>query len=494
MLNKTTMSFLRVYLLILFSLFIFINSKAQSDFQSATRAFLKTALDSFPGVPGIDIVVVKDDDILFRESAGYADVETKTPFSAKTEMYIASNTKSFVGLALAKLITENRISPNDPISKYIDPGYFPDSINIGNIYIHDLAGHTHGLSNDVMTFRTAFTGTAPDSLLPELLRFTSYYFHPPAKKFRYSNFSYLLAGMVIQQVTGISWRDYLKDSLLYAAGMRHTTPYISEIGSNNLAAPYRFDQPGHRLSLMKRDNTMHSAGGLVTTSGDMAKWLEMFLNDGVIDNKIAMDPDYFKTAKTILVADTGNMGPFRRFGYSYGWLFGDFNGEKLYFHFGGYPGYGSMMSFMPEKHLGIFAFTNEGAAGIYLSALVSSYVYDQLLEKKNTGDISNMIMEYIRKTYSKKQKDTLSLADPKEFPFGNHTNFISRAYGDLEIFRVGDSMKVRLGNLESPVYDGDTADQFFIRWIPGDPEKIRVERSSQGIAIKYEDYTTFYQE
>jgi CubicO group peptidase (beta-lactamase class C family) len=467
---------------------------SQVKIRQDVESYLQAICDSFPGVPGIHVIVVDQDGISFRASAGYADIENKIPFIPETGLYIASNTKSFVGLAMAKLIDDKKIGFNDPITAYLNRKDFPDSIDVDHIYVRDLPGHTHGLSNDVMTFRTAFTGTAPDSILPELLKYTSYAFQPPEKKFRYNNFSYLMCGMIIEKVTGMSWRDYLVDSILIPVGMIHTTPYYSDYEDRPLAANYLFNNPNEELNFSKQDNTMHAAGGLVSTDGDMALWLQLFMNNGKIGNRQYLDSTYFIRAKTLLAYDTGNMGPFQRYGYTYGWLKGRFNGEAFYFHFGQYTGLGCMMSFMPDKNLGVFAFTNEGVGGLFISALATTYIYDRILEKENTTKISDMIKEYVRHGYANHRNEKLVQIEPDNMPFNKTLNLKNDAYGELQFYRRNKSMMVRFGNMVSPVYQGDSTGFYKVEWVPGDQEWLKISNTEKGTEVQYENYGVFVEE
>ncbi|MEZ5083288.1 MAG: serine hydrolase domain-containing protein [Bacteroidales bacterium] len=477
-------------IVLLISILYSFSTQGQNANIQKIHTFLETVLDSFPGVPGINLVVVNEDGILFYESAGYAVMEASTRFTAETGMYIASNTKAFVGLALAKLVSDGQVSADAPITKYINRKFFPDSIDVNQIYVRDLPGHTHGLSNDAMTFRTAFTGTAPDSLLPELLQFTSYSSTPPSKNFRYNNFSYLLIGMIIQNVTGLSWRTYLTDNILNKANLTNTSPYFSDYKNKELASPYLFNQPGHKISVKKQDNTMHAAGGLVSTSRDMAEWLQLFINDGSDGEQQFINPEYIRLAKNVGGRYRPN-GPFQRYGYAWGWLVGNFNDESFYFHFGNYSGLGCMMSFMPEQKTGVFVFVNVGVAGLYLSALVTTYVYNQLLGKENEPEITAMIMKMVNKTFAETEGNSLIIAPEKSLPFHLPGQFVSDPYGDLDISVKNDSVMAQMGNLFSPLYQGDSTNHFILQWVPGDHENIWIKQNDSELEIQYEDFTTF---
>ncbi len=463
---------------------------AQNHFAGRTHEFLAATRDSFPNVAGIDVVVVKEQNVLFTASAGYADVAARRPFTPETGLYIASNTKSFTGLALQQLIRNGSISLDDPVTTYLNRAWFPDSTDVSGICIRDLLAHTHGLSNNAMTFRTAFAGNAPDSLLPGLLQFTSWREGHPSQAFSYSNFSYLHAGMVIREVTGVSWRDYVKDSLLIPAGFYHTSPYVSDFKNDELAAPYIYSLPGKAIE-PKHDNTMHAAGGIISTMEDMSRWLRLFLNKGRIGHQQVLPAGLIHAAMKPLVADTGTMGPFNRFGYASGWIAGAYHNEPMYFHFGSYTGYGSMMSVMPERKLGIFVFTNEGSAGMYLSALVTTFIYDLILDKENADKTTRMITGLLKNSYRKKAADTTGPVSALDFPLHQPTTFISRPYGKLVVRPDHEHVSVKLGNLHSLLYPGDSIHEYIVRWIPGDPEKLILKKTSRGYSILYEDYTVF---
>lgn len=482
------------FLLIFFILVYFQNISAQDSDSISTTRYLQAIRDTFPEVPGIYAIAVDHDRVLFTASAGYADPENKMPFTPQTDLYIASNTKAFVGLAMAQLSTQGKISYNDPMVKYLDADWFPDSLNAGEVTIGNLLGHTHGYSNDVLTFRTAFAGNAPDSVLPGLLQFTSWYREPGNRDFRYCNLSYLLAGMVIEKVTGISWRDYLSDSLFIPDGLLQTTPYISEFQKGNIAKPFVYTPSGDIPGMIKSDNTMHAAGGLISTADDMGRWLRLFINDGNYDGKTYFNSKTIRQATQTLVADTGRMGPFMRYGYASGWITGSYNDEKLLFHFGSYPGYGSMMSFMPDKKIGIFVFVNEGKSGMMISAMALTYIYDLLLGKPHDPQITSMIKNMVKKTFDKQSEAPSQPLVSDDFQIKEKTGFISEKYGKLLVYPGNGHVYVRLGNLVGQLYRSDSAGKYITDWIPGSAETLMLEKHGSECRVKYEDYGIFVSE
>ena len=78
-----------------------------------------------------------------------------------------------------------------------------------------------------------------------------------------------------------------------------------------------------------------------------------------------------------------------------------------------------------------------------------------------------------------------------DFPLGNHTAWISLSYREIRVEYRNGVPEIQLGNLETPVYKGDSANNFKIEWIPGDVENIYIEDQNDHTVIRYDDYTSF---
>src|SRR6185436_9915407 len=130
---------------------------AEKDFTEAYDAQIRKTMATFPDLPGIAIVVIKDDKPIFIRAYGMADREAGIKADTDTLYYIASSTKSFTALAATMLDQEGKIKLSDPVTKYT-PGVrfkteIPDKITIQN-----LLTHTSGLRNGALINRLAFTG------------------------------------------------------------------------------------------------------------------------------------------------------------------------------------------------------------------------------------------------------------------------------------------------------------------------------------------------
>ncbi|MEU1283576.1 serine hydrolase domain-containing protein [Kitasatospora sp. NPDC005856] len=219
---------------------------------------------------------------VFRGAVGTADLATGQPARADGRFRIASTTKSFVATITLQLVDEGRIKLDDPIEYYL-PGAIP---NGGAITIRQLLNHTSGLYNYLDDPHVRSNTEAGNREFLATGRWTEYtpqrllaistakppYF-PPNQGWHYSNTNYVVIGMLIQQVTGHSWRDEVEARIIQPLGLRHTTlPTDSTTVPGPHAHGYfKFPEgPGDvtRLSPTIAD----AAGAGISTTDDLARF------------------------------------------------------------------------------------------------------------------------------------------------------------------------------------------------------------------------------
>src|SRR5262249_47945150 len=163
--KKTIVISLVALLLNSAGLFVFAQSAAppaERDFIAAYDAQVRKTIETFPDLPGIAIVVIKDDRPIFLRAYGMADKEAGIKADTDTLYYIASSTKSFTALAAAMLDQEGKIKFADAITKYTQGVLLKNDIP-DKITIRDLLTHTSGLRNVPLMNRLAFTGQIDQS-------------------------------------------------------------------------------------------------------------------------------------------------------------------------------------------------------------------------------------------------------------------------------------------------------------------------------------------
>lgn len=447
-------------------------------FEKAADKFYKTSFEELGSVPGVSIVVVQGEKTLYKRGFGYADLEKKLKASAESNFYIASSTKSFTALLASLMDQEGIIKLDDPLSKYFPEVDFPKSVPADQIKIRDLMTHTSGIDNTPIGFRVAYTGNHD---FPTRLKLMNYC---QANEVGHGNFSYTNVGyniyaIILEKVTGKNWRDHLEERIFSPLGMNHTSGYISRGEKENweMASPYmgRSESNIEKVYLSKRDNTMQAAGGLITNGDDLANWLKVQINDGKLNGKQLFPEEIIKVNRSTWVKGSTRNPIFDGKGYGMGWQTGSYQGEKAVWHFGGFPGFLTHISYMPEKKIGVAVMVNEGIAGNRLKDLYAAFAYDYLLGKiKDDGDFmeqSRELMGQIKQVQERIAKHDADLAKRTwqlSLPFKDYRGtFENERFGKIEIKMKGDDLFMEYGNLHCVPTPYTEENTVRVGWIPG---------------------------
>ncbi|MEE8294761.1 MAG: serine hydrolase domain-containing protein [Sphingomonadales bacterium] len=342
-------------------------------------ADLKTDLDV---VPGYSIAVVRGDEILLATGYGITDVSSKSQVSADTLFYIASSTKSFTGLAVASLAQKSLLELDIPIKNYLAE---LEGSPAGEVTLIQLLSHTHGLEEEALTWRTAFTGDHNPEKLMEIVKNMPLSETPDA--FNYQNTGYVIASMVMERVTGKSWKTVVEEQVLGPLGMAGTTAYVSKLPETGVALPHTWFGSSIQFPLVKIDSTMHAAGGHFSTANDMAIWLEAQLNDGLVDGKQIFPEGLVEGTHQARTSLEATFAAYKRHHYGFGWYQADYRDQQMIHHFGSFSGYRSHVSFIPALGMGVAVMINDTSRpGFNLPDTIANYIYDLAIDGENAGE------------------------------------------------------------------------------------------------------------
>lgn len=411
-------------------------------------------------VPGFAVAVVKDDEVVYLRGFGWADVENARKVTPETVFYIASSTKAFTGTAAAILDERGELDLDTPLSVLTPALQLHEDLSADQITLRDLITHTHGVENSgPVSFRSAFSGQQTHDLLMELLPR-----HAPAASGRahvYGNIGYNIAGLVMFEALGKGWKDILAAEIFEPLGMRSTTAYVSRIPEARLAMPYMISPTGFkRLPYVKGDSNMHAAGGMVTTVGDLSRWLRANMNEGRIGNELVLNASAIDEAQRSHVNQANQFQQFQRTGYGFGWHTGSYDGDAFTHCFGGFSGFFSHVSFMPEQGIGVIVLVNTSATGMPIGDLVSRYIYDRLLEKPDTNeryrkelDQTRVMSLQLRERFSADAERRAARPQTLPHPLEAYAGVYENAdYGEIEFSVVeGDRLETTMGRLWSDV-------------------------------------------
>lgn len=354
-------------------------SEREQAFARDMDAFIGSTLTRFETVPALSVAVATSAGPVYVAAHGRADVEAALPATADTRFYIASSTKSFLGLAMALLDARGTIDLDWTLAELAPDVAFRPEVRAGEVTLRHLLSHTHGLLGRQIEFRLAYTGEHDPQTLWRLLGRLEPNPEAPLGTFRYGNIGYNLAAMLVERRLGRTWQEMVETEVLRPLGLRETmTRGVAEgRARGELAAPYdsMSDDRPVRLYLAKEDDTMQSAGGMFSSANDMARWLQVNLAGArglPTPVPAAVIASTHRPAATL----DSPFEMFRRTGYGLGWYSGPYDGATLFHSFGGFTGARAHVSFIPERDLGVAVLTNDEGIGFALADVVAIYAYD----------------------------------------------------------------------------------------------------------------------
>lgn len=331
--------------------------------------------------PGMSVGIVYKGEVIYSDGIGVLEKGKGVKPDGETLYAIASNTKAFIATALTMLVKEGKVSWKDRVQKYLPAFALKDPCATEMLTIEDLLCHRAGLgtySGDVIWYKNE----APAIDVIQKVKHIS-----PAYEFRagygYSNLMFITAGEVIRTVSGLSWSQYLDEHIFKHLSMDRTITSTNLLPAlENVASPHKeIEGVNIPIPWVNWDN-MGAAGGIISSTDDMLKWILLQLNHGATtDDTLFSRNDQLKMwtpHNSHIVSDRASkIFKDRHFnGYGLGWGISDYSGKKIISHGGGYDGMYSRVVMVPDSELGIVILTN-GMKGI--STSLSYQLIDHLL-------------------------------------------------------------------------------------------------------------------
>lgn len=318
-------------------------------------------------LPGVAIGVVADQELVWARGFGFADTASKTAITPHTRFRMASHSKLFTATAVMQLREEGKIRLDDPVSAHL-PWFTvkPAEPDAPPITIEELLTHSSGLPREAGAHWTTFdfpSGDALRALIPE--RQAPF---APEVRWKYSNLAYAIAGMVVEQASGLRWADYVQRNIFDPLGMS-----ASSVDKNvdGLAVGYGRRRPdGTRaINPFIDARAMAAATGLTSTVDDMARFVSAQFRKGRRGGAQILSAGSLREMHRIRVLES-NWTQGNAIGFAVRKA-----GDKVYVsHGGSYPGYQTNTMLWLDGKVGVIVLTNadDGNPGAIATELMNT--------------------------------------------------------------------------------------------------------------------------
>ncbi len=226
---------------------------------------------AYRGLPGVAVGVVKDQELIWSKGFGFADVQARRPMEATTKFRVASNSKLFTAIAIMQLREEGKVGLDDPVAKHL-PWFKakPAGEDDGPITLEQLLSHSSGLQREAGDHWTSLQFPTREELRRSYSDRQAAF--APSVRWKYSNLAYAIAGLVVEQVSGQRWEDYVAQQIFKPLGMGDTSVDQNVPG---LAVPYGRRMPDGTRELLPFVDArgLGAATGVTSTVADLAKFI-----------------------------------------------------------------------------------------------------------------------------------------------------------------------------------------------------------------------------
>ncbi|NOU59910.1 serine hydrolase domain-containing protein [Marinifilum caeruleilacunae] len=339
-------------------------------------------LNSF-NIAGATFVLMQGDSILHMNGYGVTDIRSNKPVNSSSSIFgIGSISKTFVATAIMQLVENGKLELDRDVNTYLTS--FQISYKFDSpITVRQLLTHTAGIdycniSSSVRTEKEVIPlAQYLKKQMPSQIR-------PSGKVASYSNQGYALLGLIVEEVSGFAFDEYVRQKILKPlemnfSGFKRQTElkenYVtSYLQKNGQLIPHKPDFP-----------LFYPSASFQSTASDMGHYISMFLNNGKFNGKQILD-------STTLVKMTHT--PFKQYEKAgCGWLLGfpeyQWKGMKYFGHSGRYLGFTNQMSLFPEKNIGLFISVNSSNYVTGKSRVFIDQFINELLTRIMPTDLNN---------------------------------------------------------------------------------------------------------
>ncbi len=431
-----TVNLLRVQLLLLFLIVVSHCGFSQDSLEGKVDQYVMQQMQR-TYTPGIAVGIIKDGKVILRKGYGLANVELAVFTDPNSVFQLLSLTKQFTAAAIMCLVQSGKLSLDVTVSKYL-----PVPASWKSITIRHLLTHTSGIMDltDVHPyFEQIREDATPQQLIAPVYKLNLLF--QPGSQWMYSNSNYFILGMVIEKVSGETYKKFLEEHLFQPLGMnatkvndtRDVIPYRVSgyhwLGDNAEQEPpiisgYHGIKNVLQNAIYISPSRLWAAGAVVSSINDLIKW------DSALDNHLILSNSSYE-----LMINPAKLQKGTEVNYGFGNELFTIRGHRVAGHQGGGMAFNTAYLRFIDNHVSVIVLCNQTTgpskqiASHIASFLIPCLEYDTLVKSSNLAEPKE-ITEIFKSIISKAKNGEV---DKKIFAneAQETANFIQRTGADF---------------------------------------------------------------
>lgn len=425
-------------------------------------------------IPGLAIAVVRNDSVIVARGYGVRELGTTDCVDANTVFDAASLTKSFTATLAAMLVDRGQMRWDDPIQRYLPDLALSDSTLTKTATLRDFLSHGTGLESVNMSW--VLTGVDRREMLRRMRYARAV--APRRQRMIYNNLGYMVAGEAIAAAGHKPYEVLLQELLITPLHLQSTVLYGRAAGTPDMASAHA-TMGGRQQVLRRRETqrevTVAAAATIEASATDLARWLRLHLNNGVLDGVRYVSDSTMRTMHTrqVVIPTTPAMRAARLVqdtmpGYGMGWQVMDYRGHPILWHTGGGDGQVAYMGMLPNDHLGVVVLVNTWSAPLIHTA-IANRIFDAYLgyEPRDWAAeaLARIPADRQAREAAAREMDAMKSATPPPLPLARYAGrYDSPLYGPILVRLESTRLTLQLAGGETADLEYHGGQAFFTRW------------------------------
>lgn len=352
--------------------------------------------------PSASFIVIKDGKTKDCQSFGYADLENKVLANCETNYRIGSVTKQFTAMGILVLKNQGKLNYSTKLIEVIPE--FPDYGK--EISIKDLLLHRSGLQSYFNLYPKDAEKQIVDKDVLNLLKEQDSLLFPANSKYKYSNSGYAVLALIIERISGKTFKDFMEKEIFEKTGMTNSTVYLNDLKIKNRALGYTFNDTIFENKDQNAWSAVQGDGGIYSSVNDYKYWDRSLYDDRLVNKDLRNDA----------FSSWDENGKIKEKGYGFGWEIEVKNNRKYLWHGGTTTGFRSFVLRIPSEKIAVAVYTNTGeysSRELQRKAFILASLYsdnelpipiDIIIEKEISINGSENIKEYYNKLIAVQNK------------------------------------------------------------------------------------------